>query len=224
MFEGIFSGLRKLFGTEHIPSGELTEEEKAHIWAEARERGQRALDRHEEELRQVVEDQYFRKICAKKRELHFDGLHGNILDVGCSDGIWFKLLKRLGAEKIYGVEPDKRRIPDAKKRPEVDPENIYNCLVEDLPGRFDGFFDYVVVLYWELGHPAGEEDRYGRMNQKERERLAIAGLARVLKPEGKILVLFDSGEGKDVLPEIKRHFKTRTVVHQGICLLHGIKK
>ena len=127
----------------------------------------------------------------------FNGLYGNVLDVGCREGRFFGLLRRFGADKVYGVDLDSDAVAEAKKRSEVSSDDVLDCKVEDFPAKHDGPFDHVVIFNLSLG---GTEDR----------KNAIEGITRVLKPEGKLLATFTTlDELRNYSPEINQHFTTR---------------
>ena len=84
-------------------------------------------------------------------------LKGKILDVGCRDGRYFEMLKELGGEEIYGVDPDLQ--PRALESPFVDKNNLYKRNVEDLPNVLYGNFNYLTIFSLFLGTPSPENCR-----------------------------------------------------------------
>lgn len=140
---------------------------------------------------------YLGLIGSAGNNVGFGGLHGKVLDVGCRDGKFFGLLKRLGAEEVYGVDLDPEALSEAKQKPDASPDNVYESKVEELPQQLDGSFDYAVVFKLSLG------DRESRQN-------AVDGIARVLKPQGRLLATFTTlQELRNYLPKINQHFTTR---------------
>ena len=140
---------------------------------------------------------YLGLISTAGKNVGFNGLYGNVLDVGCRDGRFFRLLKRLGAEEVHGVDLDSTALVDARKEAEVIPANIYDCKVEKLPSTLDGFFDYATIFNFSLG---GAEDREN----------AVDGIARILKSNGRVLATFTTlDEICNYSPEINRYFSTR---------------
>ncbi len=150
---------------------------------------------------------YLGLINPAKRYVGFNGLYGNVLDVGCRDGRFFRLLKKLGAENVHGVDLDSEALVDARKKSEVNSANIYDCKVEDLPSSLDGFFDYATIFNFSLGVT------------EDRER-AVDGIVRILKPNGRVLATFTMlDELRNYSPEINRHFSTRQA-----SLINGLNK
>ncbi len=41
---------------------------------------------------------------------------GNVLDVGCSDGIFLNKLNQVGTYRLFGIDPDELAIKNAKKK------------------------------------------------------------------------------------------------------------
>ena len=110
-------------------------------------------------------------------------------------------VRLLGAEEVHGVDLDSKALIDARKKAEVNPANIYDCKVEELPSRLEGFFDYATIFNFSLG---GAEDR----------KNAVDGIAGILKPNGRVLATFTTlDELRNYSPEINRYFSTR---HAGL--------
>ncbi len=154
-------------------------------------------NRGDEPFQGMEDTIYLGLISTSGKNVGFNGLYGNVLDVGCRDGRFFRLIKRLGGDKVYGVDLDSAPLADARKKPDVNPRNVYDCKVEELPNTLDEFFDYATIFNFSLG------------GKKERED-AMDGIFRVLKPNGKVLVTFTTlDELRTYSPEISRYFSTR---------------
>jgi ubiquinone/menaquinone biosynthesis C-methylase UbiE len=154
-------------------------------------------NRGDEPFQGMEDSMYLGLIRTAGRHVGFNRLYGNVLDVGCRDGRFFKLLKRLGAEQVHGVDLDSEALTDARKKTEVNPANIYDCKVEDLPSNLDGFFDYATIFNFSLG---GTEDR----------KKAVDGIARILKPNGRVLATFTTlDELRNYSHEMNHYFSTR---------------
>lgn len=147
---------------------------------------------------QGMEDSiYLGLVSTAGRNVGFNSLYGNVLDVGCRDGRFFRLLKRLGADEVHGVDLDSEALIDARQKAEVNPTNIYGCKVEELPSTLDAFFDYATIFNFSLG---GTEDR----------KKAVDGIIRILKPNGRVLATFTTlDELRNYSTEINHHFSTR---------------
>ena len=179
-------------------------------------------NRGDEPFQGMEDTIYLGLISTAGRNVGFNRLYGNVLDVGCRGGRFFRLLKRLGAEIVQGVDLDSKALIDARKKAEVNPANIYDCKVEELPSTLDGFFDYATIFNFSLG---GAEDREN----------AVDGIARILKPNGRLLATFTTlDELRNYSPEINRYFSTR---HAGLIngsgeldsaphryVMHGVRK
>lgn len=154
-------------------------------------------NRGDEPFQGMEDSIYLGLISTAGRNVGFNGLNGNVLDVGCRDGRFFRLLKKLGAENVHGVDLDSEALVDARKKAEVNPANIYDCKVEELPSTLNGSFDYATIFNFSLG---GTEDR---------ER-AVNGIVRILKPNGRMLTTFTTLDELRVdSPQINRYFLTR---------------
>ncbi|MEK6952798.1 MAG: class I SAM-dependent methyltransferase [Nanoarchaeota archaeon] len=147
---------------------------------------------------QGMEDSiYLGLINSAGRNIGFNGLYGDVLDVGCKDGRFFRLLKRLGAETVYGVDLDSQALIEARQKSNISQANVYDCKVEELPDKFNGFFDYATIFNFSLG------------DTEDRER-AVDDVVRILKPSGRILATFTTlDELRNYSPEISRYFSTR---------------
>ncbi len=106
-------------------------------------------------------------------------LDGKVLDVGCKDGRYFEVLKKLGAEEVHGIDPEMQ--PEAKINHHINPNHLYECGIKDLPEEERGTFDHAIVLYLSLGGASYEN----RIRQTK-------ALVSSLKPDGKILATFTS--------------------------------
>lgn len=148
----------------------------------------------EDILENLAESLYRALTSKKRRNGGFSRLSGNVLDVGCRDGRFFGLLKKLGAGEVYGVDLDSEALKEAKKRKEINPKNVYNSKVEELPSEFNSFFDYALVFNLSLG-------------ERDSRAAAVEGIFRVLKPYGRFLATFtELDELENDFPEIERYF------------------
>lgn len=107
---------------------------------------------------------------------HLDSLLGNVsglsvLDVGCGEGRYCRILRAKGALPV-GLDPTEALLQHAQIR---DPEGDYRLgRGEELPFS-DGTFDLVV--------------NYLSLVDTERFREAICEMARVCRPEGRVLLV-----------------------------------
>jgi SAM-dependent methyltransferase len=133
------------------------------------------------------------KLYGNLRNGHGISVDGKVLDVGCRDGRYFEILKRLGAEEVHGVDPELQ--PEAKTNPNVDPRNHYECGIEGLPDDVKGTFDYLAIFKLFLG--GADYDNRVRMAKS---------LVDALKPEGNILVTFTSEDELRVWEPVLDHY------------------
>ena len=75
-------------------------------------------NRGDEPFQGMEDSIYLGLISTVGRNVGFNGFYGNVLDVGCRDGRFFRLLKRLGAEEVHGVDLDSKALIDARKKAE----------------------------------------------------------------------------------------------------------
>ncbi len=139
------------------------------------------------------DDQYLRefknRVGNAKRILSLlsqDGTGKRLLDVGCSTGILLCAAKEMGYD-IYGIEPSKWAVEYINAR--LGFENIFCGSLEDYPVQ-ENYFD-VITLMDVIEHFSNP-----------RRNLEI--IHRILKPEGKIVILTP-----DIGSLMARIFKSR---------------
>lgn len=94
---------------------------------------------------------------------------GKVLDVGCGFGLWLHLLsQRLPLLKLWGVDPDRYKIEEARR--------LLKRQIDDLPGNKR--FDVITIL-----------DVLYLLTVSERKKL-IKQAFRWLRPQGKLLIAF----------------------------------
>jgi ubiquinone/menaquinone biosynthesis C-methylase UbiE len=103
----------------------------------------------------------------------------NILDVGTSYGVWFRILKRQGFADIYGVELDKGRAKIAQSKGY---KQLVNCDAASVP--FDSDFFHNAISNDVFVHIIKESDRIEVLNE----------IYRVLKPGGSFILNFAIGK------------------------------
>lgn len=153
-------------------------------------------NRNDEPFVGMTDSIYLGLVGPSGRYVGFSGFEGKVLDIGCRDGRFFDLIKRLGARDVYGVNPDSEALAEAGKREGVDTRNLYDCGVEELPASLDGFFDYAAIFNFSMGDKGAREK-------------AMNGVSRVLKPDGRLLATFSTiDELRTYSPEVAQHFRT----------------
>lgn len=58
---------------------------------------------------------------------------GKVLDVGARDGRNFSLIKALGAERIYGVDPETKEFTQAMTNSLVSTRDLFHSTLKQLP-------------------------------------------------------------------------------------------
>ncbi len=97
--------------------------------------------------------------------------NSRLLDVGCGNGSFMKLLMGVGYKNVFGVEPDERLFKGNT------PSNVRLGLATDLPFD-DASFD--VVYFFNVLHHLENLDEYSK---------AIDETNRVLKPGGRMILV-----------------------------------
>ena len=130
----------------------------------ARERGEYSSGTWQDAVRKQALD-----LCAAKP--------GDILEVGCGEGLFLKQLKNKKPEaRLWGIDNSPERIQQAKQRLGAQ-ANLYVASATDLPFA-DNFFDAAVCINVIFNLPSADIVRQ-----------VLAEMQRVVKPEG--AVIFD---------------------------------
>ena len=115
-------------------------------------------------------------------------LNGNVLDVGCRDGRYLDTIKKLGAQNIYAVEPNIEEISKAKKLNLISKDNFFECKVEEIPKKYNEFFDYIIIFNIPISY------------------IDLGKVKLLLKKNGKILITFTSYEEIEMFQKSIQNF------------------
>jgi ubiquinone/menaquinone biosynthesis C-methylase UbiE len=124
------------------------------------------------------EDSLWGYVLRERRQRLFEllaGTQGKVLDVGCGPAVMTADILDLGCD-VWGVDGSPRMIEECGKRFGADPHTHFEVMNAEALGFEAGFFDAAICI--------GVIDR---VPQPER---AIAEMARVLKPNGVLIVSF----------------------------------
>jgi toxoflavin synthase len=115
----------------------------------------------------------------------------HVLDVGCGDGVWSRLIKRSGAHRVVGVDISAEMIRLAREAEAVDPLGIeYHVrAAQDLEplGEFDAVVAVFVFLF------ADTKTQLARMCERIRANLVGGGQLVAIVTSFRELAFFRSG-------------------------------
>lgn len=131
---------------------------------------------------------------ATASELGFHGFSGkSVVDAGTRDGRFVPLFRRLGADDVYGVDPETSELDKAVEAGILDRDHAIPTTIEDIPPNLKGTFDVATIFNFNIPMPLREA--------------FMKSVSEALSPTGEVVMTV--GEGKDasaVLPVARRHF------------------
>ena len=112
-----------------------------------------------------------------------------ILDVGCGDGFHLELLRKYGNKtwRLEGVDIDKRAVEMANKRN----LNVHHGAINEL-NLAENNYDFVFAVQ--------------TIEHVEKPDLFLSAIKKILKPDGKLVVVTDNTESFDFLLFKKSHW------------------
>lgn len=136
---------------------------------------------------------------ATAEQLGFNGFEGKtVVDVGTYDGRDLPIIKELGAEVVYGLDPDKEGLETAISSGKLDPQLAINKKIQNLPEELKGSFDVVTAFNVLVGLAEIEE--------------FVAGIYDTLKPEGQVVATFVETETfSRMIDEFNMYFRIKAI-------------
>ena len=123
-----------------------------------------------------------------------------VLDVGCGDGYYTRMIKNLGASKVVGVDISREMIKIAKEKEQKNPLDIEYFIMDALKMEKIGEFDIVTATF--LLHYSKSKEELNKICEN---------ISKNLKSGGKLLAINDNP--KFIYPKSDKYF-----------VLHGVSK
>ena len=84
---------------------------------------------------------------ATAEQIGFHGFQDKIVaDIGMRDGRYVPMIRRLGAKKVYGIDPDKSELDKAVKMGVLDEDNAIPWGVEEVSDDYREMFDVAAIF------------------------------------------------------------------------------